>query len=313
MSLFPLSAPVNKFGLNYLLTVDSPAFADDLVPQINITYPYTIQFDVVRTNYAAANTARIRVYNLSKDTQALLQFDQFIGQFIPKDYPNLLTVTLQAGYGNGPNFPVIFTGMVTRSYSVREGVDFITYIEAFDGGAAYTSANVSVGPYNKGTLVSSVVKDIIHKLGPYGVKLGALSSTLDTAITKSVSYSGNAIDLLRDLSSGNFYIDNQKANIIFPNECIYTQKALPLDAQSGLLETPVKQEAWLDLKMLFEPRLAVGSIVDVQASTNESYNGTHQVCSIQHTGIISASVGGACITTVGAVAGIFTSVIQAVT
>jgi len=295
-----ISNNIRKFGLNYRLTIQGPGV--DLV----IEMPFTVEFDISRNNYPSTNEAKIRVYNLSQKHRDQILFDQYVGQFLPPDVPQILFVTLQAGYGPGPNWPVVFTGNIIRAYSVREGVNFITNIEAFDGGAAFGNARSTIN-YPSGTLQSSVIASLIADLAPYGVSQGAISASYDYKLTKGGAYSGNTIDLLRDLTHTNFFIDNLKANAILPTECL-AGDILVIDSSFGLLNTPIKQETFIELDILFEPRLAIGSQVNLESSTAQTYNGIQQVSSIHHHGVISLAVSGEAVTRVGLQKGVFAPV-----
>lgn len=296
----PFGNAKNKFGLNYALTIQGPGV--DLV----IPMPFTIEFDIVRNNYASANEAKFRVYNLSDTHRNDILFDQYVGQFLPPDVPQILTVTLQAGYGVGPNWPVVFTGNIIRAYSQREGVNMITNIEAFDGGAAFGNARSDIN-YSAGTLQSSVIASLVADLAPYGVSLGAISNSYAYKLAKGGAYSGNTLDLLRDLTHTNFFIDNLKANAIIPTECLVAD-ILFIDSSFGLLNTPIVQETFIELEMLFEPRLAIGTQVNLQSSTAQTYNGVHQIVSIHHHGVISGAVSGQAVSVVGLQKGVFAPV-----
>ena len=289
-----------KQNRNYILTIDGPAFKTPL----QIALPFTIEFDISRDTYAGSNYAEIRLYNLSLAHRTLLLHDQF-NYNTNADDPHILNITLQAGYGPGPQWPVVFSGNVTRAYSVRQGVDFITTMQAFDGGRAYNNAT-SNHPFSNGQSMQVVYQTLINDLIPYGVNPGVLSAIITKGnLSKGQAYSGNTIDLLRELSHANFYIDNLKANVVSPTEAIQGNN-VTIDASSGLLGTPYKEQQVLYFDILFEPRLVIGSIVNVQSSTTiQSYNGPHKVVSVHHRGMISPTVCGDAITKLGCQAGVF--------
>lgn len=293
-------ATSQKFGLNYQMTIQG-AGMDIVIP-----FPFTIEFDIIRANYSSTNEGNFRIYNLSPIHQNQILFDQYVGQFLPPDVPQILSVTLQAGYGPGPNWPVVFTGNVIRAYSVREGTDFITNIQAFDGGAAYANARSDL-TFPEGTLQSDVILTLIKDLKPYGVSAGAVSNSYAYRLQKGGAYSGNTIDILRDITHTNFFVDNLTANALVPGDCI-AGDTLFIDAGFGLLNTPMKQQTFIELSMIFEPRLVIGSQVNLQSATAQTYNGVHQVISIQHHGVISGAVAGEAVTVVGLQKGIFSEV-----
>lgn len=289
------SNPV-KFGLNYSLRIQNATGTS-----ITIAMPFTLEFDCIRNNYASTNTARIRVFNLSPEFRNFLLHDQY-----DFSVDHALYVVLQAGYGSGPLWPVIFKGNVTRGYSQREGTSFITTLEAFDGGLAYANARSHI-QWPSGTLQLATVKALVDDLAPYGVSLGAVSAALGGILMKGGSYSGNTLTLLADLTNGNYFIDNLAINFLTPGDAINGTPLL-LDPSAGLLETPLKESQFLEMDMLFEPRVTIGTLVDLQAGTQQAYNGIHQCISIHHRGTISAAVLSDATTRIGLQAGTFTRI-----
>jgi hypothetical protein len=294
-----------KFGRAYTLTLDSPAFA---VP-ITIGLPFTIEFDILRNSYPSANDATIRIYGLSQYHRAQLVHDQWLDQYNAE--ASAIYVQLQAGYGPGPIWPIVFKGNVTRGYSQREGNVYVTTLECRDGGLAWSNAYSTI-QVPGGTSMQGVYEALINDLVPYGVSMGAVSKAVaGGVVSKGQSFNGSTIDILRELSSGNFFIDNLAANVLGASDAV--GGTLTIDSSSGLLNTPIKEQQWLLFDMLFEPRLAVGSLVTINSITGaEVYNGQHKVASIHHKCIISAAVSGDAITHVGVEAGVFSEVARAV-
>ena len=71
-----------------------------------------------------------------------------------------------------------------------------------------------------------------------------------------------------------------------------------INADTGLLNTPVIEQTMLRFEMLFEPSLDVGSLVSVISLTYPQINGLYNVVGVHHQGIISPVVSGTLITTV---------------
>ncbi len=120
---------MRKFNRNYKIVFEVGYRKDllEYVPQqtIKIQYPFTLKFDVNRGVWSDANTGNFQIYNLGYDVQALLWKDRF-------DQTKYVTMWLYAGYEN--IMPLIFMGDVQECTSYRNGVDFITDIQATDGG-----------------------------------------------------------------------------------------------------------------------------------------------------------------------------------
>lgn len=297
---------MNKSKRNYVLTVQTN---DPGHFFINITLPFTIEFDVRRADLSSLNVAKIRIYNLNQQTRNRLLKDVW-------DFNVDRQILLQAGYGDGTNFPVIFAGNVQRCFSVREGVDFITEIEAFDGG--FVSVNGVINPpitLTSGTNQRKAILAIINALTKYGLQRGAVG-TFSKVLKKDTPFGGPGLEILNQLSEGGSFVDNKKINCLKDSECIRTSLVPLINADTGLLGTPTREQTKLSLDMLFEPNIVVGQLVNLQSSTsptvstniigtNEKFNysGLKKVVSIGHRGTISEAVCGDAITILGLWAG----------
>jgi hypothetical protein len=288
-----------KFQRNYIFTATGPRFQSPLV----ISTPFTIEFDIQRNDYTSTNFAHIRLYNISLYNRNLLTLDQFENTLADAIY-----ITLNAGYGPGPYWPAIFLGNAQRAFSVREGTNFITEITGFSAGLAYQLATSSVA-WTRGQSYGAVIAELFNDLSDYGVTPGVVNPTiLAQTFDKGGSLSGNTIDILRQLTNKNVFIDNGKINILLPNDILVKGPPTLINAQSGLLGTPIKENAYISWDMLFEPSLNIGDSVDLQSSTGVNvYNGIHRILGVQHKGMISSAVSGDAITSLQAEAGTFNS------
>jgi len=288
-----------KFGRHYRFVASRNSWAGPLEIQL----PFTLEFDIQRDTLAGVNTAKITLYNLSAYHRNLLWYDQDT-----YDVFNYITIRLYAGYGDGPQWPLIFSGQVSRGWSYRQGTDFLSVLECFDGGVAYQNA-VSTVNFGAGESQQVVVETLINDLAPYGVSVGAVTNLAGT-LSKGASYSGQTVDILRQVTNGNFFIDNLKANVLMANDAIGGNQVL-INGLSGLLNTPLKQNRLVTFNMLFEPRLVCGSTVNIQASTVTVYNGVYKIVGFHHRGIISQVVSGEAVTELEAASGSFNTVLQA--
>ena len=202
------------------------------------------------------------------------------------------SVQLQAGYGT--NLPIIFSGNITQAWSVREGVNFITSIESFDGGFAFANGQTNT-QFPSGTAFQTVVSNLASSLP--GTTLGAVGN-YPGSLSRGCSFSGNTANILRDITGGGFFIDNGKAHCLNDSECLDGEMVL-INSASGLLGTPVRETTVLTFDMIFEPRLVVGQQIQLDSSTGANFNGFYKIISLKHRGMISEAVCGDAITTVG--------------
>lgn len=280
---------MDKFGRTYRLLIEKK---DGTV--ITVEPPFTVEFDIHRNSLSSANVGKIRIYNLAPDNRNQIRKNQY-------DYQDQRTITFYAGYGK--NMPLAFTGSITQAWSVREGNNMVTQIESFDGGFAYINALTNTS-FPNGVPKTSIIDSLVKNLP--GVKVGAIGD-YQGQITRGSAYSGSTPDLLVEITGGGFFIDNGKANCLNDNECLESDIPL-INAQSGLLGTPVLEQQYINFEMLFEPGLKVAQLIQLVSETESLFSGTHKVLSLQHRGVISPSVSGSATTSVGLLPGVFTSV-----
>jgi hypothetical protein len=279
---------VNKIGRNYELRVQATGGGPDII----IKPPFTVEFDIQRHRYSSATLSTIRIYNLSETNRKKLRKNQI-------DYGQRKTLTFRAGYGE--QLSTVLTGNVMQGQSVREGNNFITTLQVFDGGFAYANA-ITSQQYSENTPYKNICTDLVKSLKDYDVSLGSIG-TIEGNSGRGLSVSGSTIQNLTELTNGGFFIDNGVAHCLQKNECVPSPLKL-ITSETGLLNTPTREMTYLDLDILFEPKILAGQKVEVKSTTNKETNGVYQVISIRHRGIISESVNGDCSTSLTLVYGI---------
>jgi len=263
---------------------------------IEITSPFSIEFDIQRNMYGSPNVFSFRIFNLSKRNRNRIRKDAW-------DIQDQRRIEFRAGYGN--NLKTLAVGNIKRADSVREGTDFITTIEGFDGGLAFAEAAVDT-TFQSGAQKKTILQSLIRNLNKQGIQPGAIGN-FEGALVRGNSYSGNTIDIIKEITGGFFFIDNEKAYCLQDDEAILAD-VFVLNSSTGLLSTPKREETFLTFDILFEPSLQVGSLISLISLTEENFNGIHRVQKIHHRGIISEAVGGTAISTVGLLDGTFNPV-----
>ena len=281
---------MDKYNRNYVLLIGKKDGTT-----LRVTRPFTVEFDIHRNSLSSANVASFRIYNLNQNNRSQIRKDAF-------DYADLRSIAFTAGYGD--KLSLAFKGNISIAWSVREGTNMITQIESYDGGFAYINA-ITNDQYRANTTQQSIIESLVSNL-PGGVSRGTIG-TYEGSISRGNSYSGNTTDILTEITGGGFFIDNMKANCLNDNECL--DGDIPVvDAKSGLLGTPVKEQTYINFDILFEPSLRIGQLINLQSGTAEHFNGTHKVLSLKHRGVISEAVAGQAVTSVGLLPGVFTPV-----
>jgi hypothetical protein len=269
-----------KFGRTYELQVGT---ADGQL--LTVRLPFTIEFDVTRNTLTSANVCQIRIYNLSKLNRNRLRFNitNFGGPYRP--------LRLRAGYGD--NLAEIFSGNVSQAWSVREGTNYVTQIECYDGGFAFVNG-VTDRQFAAGTPQALVIRQIMSDLPE--TKVGAVGA-YPGVLTRGNAYSGNTAQILTQLTGGGFFIDNGSAHALQTNEYVVAPGGVvTINAKTGILNTPILEQSIVRFDMLFEPSLNVGSAAFLESITEDNFTGLYKITGVKHRGVISAAVAGRCIT-----------------
>jgi hypothetical protein len=222
-------------------------------------------FEIEKTDKPETNTAKISIYNLSKDTH-------------DKICAAGNHCTLKAGYADEAAAAILF-GDVVKGIRKRSGVDYVTELEVKDGRVAVMAGQVSVS-YAKDTDALAVVQDLIDAIG-----LPSKGTELippDAKYPGAFADIGQAADILRKV------LNKYDLRYTIQNEMIYILKegeaseaaGLRLTPETGLLtipqpvsdkteETDAAKEAankWAFRTMLF-PQLIPGAACKVETAT----------------------------------------------
>lgn len=279
-----------KFGRTYTAVIQTSDSGDT----VTIQYPITLELSVERGILQSANTGVFRFYNLNSTTRSKLLHDR-------NDIENYRSIVLFAGYESEPKLPTIFKGNIISAQSFKQGPDWITEIDAFDGGFGIINGNVSTtifsgtNGYNFKDALVNVIKSMPN------IKLGAIGN-VNPPNSRGLTMMGNSWDVVNRITGDipNF-IDKETAHVLNLNEFIDdgTGQTLELEvtSETGLLQTQRRFKDRVDIQVLFEPKIDIGK--KIKLNCLEVYNrGEYKVIGVSHRVIISGATGGEAITTV---------------
>ena len=261
-----------KFGRKYSLSVEVAG-----TQNLTITDPFSITFSIERNSLASSNTANFRIHNLGEQTRNLIYFDRF-------NITQLRGIQFRAGYEEFT--PLVFNGTIREAQSYRTGVDMITEISCYDGGFGMANAFTSAA-YAAGKSASEFIKDLSKNL---------LGGTPIVGNFPAINKRGEVIfgstwQAIQYKSDGLAYIDNGQVRALQENEA-FEGVVGEINSDTGLLGSPRRGEAMIEIEMLFEPRLSVGQVLELNSSTNRIFNGRYKVMGFSHRGTISPAVSG---------------------
>ncbi|MDR0474746.1 MAG: hypothetical protein LBH43_13870 [Treponema sp.] len=225
-----------------------------------------IAFKIEKAKSVENNKSKIQIYNLSLDTsnKAIVAGNH---------------ITLKAGYED-ESIAAIFFGDVLDGRRYRNGTEYITELDVFDGRSAVMEAYVSVS-YAEGTEAKLFAQDCLDAIGlPYkGIENIPGGAVYD----RGYAFIGMAGDGLREVLNRyelTFTIQNEMVYIIKPGEAS-DNLGLLLTPETGLIGTPPQPisdktgvddeesepaNRWKFTTMLF-PELLPGAACKVESPT----------------------------------------------
>ena len=257
--------------------------------------PLTLDFDVERQEFSAAQDSKFTLYNLSKSSRDDIFLDRELRGL--KD-DEILPITFSAGYESQGKQAVIFKGNVVGAYTQRNGSELVTHVQAMDSGQAIANSTVDK-PVPAGWDFIGTLKDVMRTLK--GVKVGEVSVALPPGWTAGPAvFCGNTWEELQKYvpDGGRLFIDNGTVHLLGQNNALLSTGGLNLlNAKSGLLNIPIKNGNTTMVSCVFEPNLFVGQALTLESSffpeagqtkpTGPSVNGLYKVIGIHHHGRIS--------------------------
>ena len=234
-------------------------------------------FTVERSTRREPNTAEIRIWNLSRDSRALVE-----------DTPNA-RVVLRAGYAeDGDPPPVLFVGDKRRAWTERDGPDFVTIVQSRDGGRAYNQARISRS-YAPGTPVRSVLVDVVEAMGIGRGNLDEFSSAYALrngadSFPDGFVASGPVRNVLDDLVRGaglRWSVQNGALQLQRRGTPLQTRAVL-LSHETGLVESPTRDEhGTVTALCLIQPGLDPGRRVVLESDV---ISGGFEIRKVSYTG-----------------------------
>lgn len=247
---------------------------------ITISSPITAHFTVNRSLFAEANTLDIELFNLSPNTYKELFFDYFNRKF--------RKVALMAGY-QSTGLNLIFYGDMWSCYTSREGTETITKIHCIVGlDSMQQQSDITLAGASRYMVLSRVAQDM-------GLDLKIYSGE-NTKFNRPQAITGNSMAIAQKYSGNNAFIDGKDLLVLDNVDAIKGEVPL-INDQSGLLGVPKHEDAILSVDIIFEPRIVIGQIIEVNSRIHPMFNGQYKVYGIRHEGVISGAESGKVVTT----------------
>lgn len=203
-------------------------------------------FRIEKSGSSTPNKVEVAIYNLSADSRS----------FIKKGH----IVQVSGGYGQAVK--LLGQGEIALPNHAKEGADWVTRLEADDGGKALrTTLSESFGPK---TTESAIIRAIAKKLG---VKLGKLQGLSDSAVGRGRQLSGPAkheLDALCKSRGLRWSIQDGVLQVLPIGEPLNGEAVL-LSPSTGLVGSPELTAKGVKVTSLLQGGINPGHLIKVES------------------------------------------------
>lgn len=244
--------------------------------------PFSAKINISRNTLASANKGKITFYNLAPNTRNSIFKDKY-------SFTDYWQIIIKAGY---EKLTTIFQGNIYESISYKQGTEWITQIDAFDGMSAiqngYTSQTVAAGT-SRGNIIQSIIGDMPN------IVAGTIGGDTEAESDRGQVLVGQSSDVLEEQVDGKYFIDGEVVNVLEDDEVLGGEVIL-LDEEQ-LFATPKIRDTFIDCEILFLPEVAPGLICEVR-SKEARFNGQYKTMGFTHDITISSAQAGKARTTI---------------
>lgn len=234
---------------------------------VTIAPPFRVSFTVDKSIDVGLNKAKIRIWGLKQSTRLKLIKDEWSQDYFP--------IELMIGYGG--KLEVLFRGSVRQGDFNREGADFISTLDCFDGGVDTVNGFTNTVATTRKGVVEAALADMPN------TKEGAITKEGD--LIRPVVLIGNSANLIQQQldDDEHFFIDNEQLFVINKNE-VRSNYAPLVSAKTGLMNTPVVSKGKINFDTMINPTLKLAGLCKVESKYNPEINGVYRIEQMSYTG-----------------------------
>lgn len=269
-----------KFIRNYEIRITTPdGYAITIRPPITAAIESTQD-----VKGSSISNASVTLTNLAPSTRTRLGKDKFTRV----DYWQIIIL---AGYGN--TLIEIFRGNIQEGYSYKQGTEWLTKLECYDG--AYQVQNGFMSEtFTKDTTMKDAIIQSVKNIPQLLVGvLGGPASEVKPARGRVVV--GNPYNEIQKMTDGQAFISGETLYVLADNE-VMPGKVFVLSAEDNKT-TPKRRDGYLEVERVFSPELKVGRIAELRSMV-EKYNGQYKIFGVKHSAVFSQAEAGDATTTV---------------
>lgn len=254
---------MNRFIRDFELIIGLESSAQAVI----VRPPFRVSFSGDKSIGGALNKLNLKVYNLKESTRLQIQKLEADSTYIP--------IQFSVGY-RGALEP-LFKGNVYKAEVIREGADFYNQVECLDGGFDFLNSFTSRTVTKKDEAIVEILQDMPNT--------NAGKITQQPSLVRPKVLVGNSVQLINDmLNEGeSWFIEDEQLYILKDDEVI--RSFIPVvNAQTGLLNTPIADPESITFETLMNPSLKIGGLCELQSKTAPFLNGVYKTEVITYTG-----------------------------
>jgi hypothetical protein len=231
--------------------------------EVFVKPPMRISFDGNKSVSGGLNKLTLKIYNLKDTTRKKLVKDPEEQKRIP--------LILRVGYKDRTE--IIFKGTIHKGENSRSGVDHITTIECLDGGFDFLNSFTSKTVKGKDLAVNACLSDMPN------TQKGKI--TTQNELIRPKVLVGNSVKLIEQqlLENETWFIDEEKLYIVKNNEIISSFVPV-VSAETGLLNTPQRQNQKVTFETMLNPSIKIAFNVQLISANAPHLNGVYRIESI---------------------------------
>ena len=281
---------MKKFDRTYELHLAFGTSWADEGKIIKIESPRALTFTIKKNRKPDANTGSFGIFNLGEKTRNKIQ-----NFYCPMAWCG---ARLYAGYGKSA-YPdsLVFDGDIIKLWSSYEKRSIIVRIEAGEGAYAMGGAK-STGSFDAKTPLAECIRILLANLKNYSKPDASYADsphieTIKGQLDNNLEVFKTTWEQMKDIAKERFYFFiDYRVFYAFPLDK-WNEKENPFEisADNGLLAAPqftlTNNEYVVNIEMLFEPRLKLATLVNLNPKSrnpkDHTLSGEYIVDSIEHT------------------------------
>lgn len=210
-----------------------------------------VTFEVERVAGSSLNTAKVSIYNLTKDTAARISKGR-------------TRMRISAGYEQ--RFGEIFRGRVRTSFTTAQGPDRITEIFAQDGAVDFQKSIVNLS-FEEGATLRQVVSGILGSFSDAAAP--DLSELEDQTLSGSQHFTGRAKDFMDDLARAygfSWGIQSEVVEIVREGDA-NGRTPVDISRETGMIGSPTtRQDQFVEVTTLLHPGIAPNGRIRIESA-----------------------------------------------